>query len=181
MTAVITVNKDGYHIFLASLVLNLSHASILPRIFDSIGIDDIFPCDLQATISVDVIVNSGFSDRVSENGLTIWDPVRLIDEFWSHRVILIGHLEPAELGTILPGPLSHIVLIVHLSVGKRHSIVLIKSGTLLVGILLNNWELEAHVRAGYACENVTKFGSGTILNTESKYISNVPHEVTIVY
>lgn len=180
MATVLTVDQDRHHIFLGNSVINLSHTSVLPRILDGICEDNVFACDLEATVSLDVIVYCGLSDGVSEDGLAVGDPVTLIDELRPHGMLLIGHLEPSEFCAVLPSPLSHVVLVVHLGVGKRNSIILIKGCALLVAILLDDRELKAHVRCCNACENVAELGSATILNSEGKEVSDVPHEVPVV-
>ena len=180
MATVLAIDQDRHHIFLGNSVINLSHTSVLPRILDGICEDNILACDLKAAVSLDVIVDSGLSDGVTEDGLAVGNPVTFIDELRPHRVLLVGHLEPSELCAVLPSPLSHVVLVVHLGVGQRHSIILIKGCALLVTVLLDDRELKAHVGCCNACENVAELGSPTVLHSEGKEVSDVPHEVPVV-
>jgi hypothetical protein len=57
----------------------------------------------------------------------------------------VGHLEPCELGAVLPCPLSHVVLAIHLGVAQCHSVILIECDSVLIGVLLEYWELQLHI------------------------------------
>ena len=47
-------------------------------------------------------------------------------------------MEPTELSAILPGPLSHVVVVVIGHILKRDSVVLVESDARLVGVLLHD-------------------------------------------
>jgi hypothetical protein len=117
VTTVFTVNEECKHVFLSTGgVLEFTHASILPRIFNSIGKNDVLACDIESTIAIDVVLNSWLTKRVPKNGPAIGNPVGLIDEIRSQRMLLISHLEPSELSTVLPGPLAHVIKVIHFDV-----------------------------------------------------------------
>ena len=77
--------------------------------------------------------------------MAVGHPVTLIDELRPYGVLLVDHLEPSELCAVLPSPLSHLVLVVHLGVKQRDSTILIKGFAFLVNVLLDDRELKAHV------------------------------------
>jgi len=57
----------------------------------------------------------------------------------SHSILLLGNLEPAEFGAILPSPLSHILVEIVRCILKSNSIVLAKEHASVFAILLNDW------------------------------------------
>jgi hypothetical protein len=69
-------------------------------------------------------------------------------------VLGVGHLEPGEFGAILPRPLAHVVLPVHLDVGEGHPVILVECHTVLISVLLEDGHLQLHVVLGDACEDV---------------------------
>ena len=116
MTAILTVDQNRNHILLSCRVVDLSHACILPRIFDSISENDILSGDIKATISIDVILDFRFSNRLTENCLAVGDPIRFVNELGPHGMIRVSHLEPSEFGAVLPGPLPHVILVIHFGI-----------------------------------------------------------------
>jgi hypothetical protein len=117
VTAIFTVNEECKHVFLSTGgVLEFAHASILPRIFNSICKNDILACDIKSSIAINIELNSWFTKRVPENGPAIRNPVSLIDKIRSERMLLICHLEPSEFSTVLPGPLAHVIKVIHFDV-----------------------------------------------------------------
>lgn len=96
-------------------------------------------------------------------------------------MINVGDLEPSELGAVLPGPLSHVVLAIHLDVRESNSIILIKSNSMLICVLLYDRNLKFHFILSNAHENVAQIGSSSVLNAKSEGICNIKHEVSIVH
>ena len=186
MAAIVAVDKDCCHILLSGWVFNMAHACILPRILYGICKDNVFPSNLKTTVEVGVVINSWsthtvFSIVLSENSLTVRNPVAFIDKLRSHGVLLVWDLEPCELGAVLPSPLSHVVLSVHLDISKGNSVILIECDTVGVSVLLQDSDLKLHVGRSYAGEHITKVCSAAVLHSQSKGVSNEPHEISIVY
>lgn len=119
VTAVVAINKDGKHILLSGGgVLELAHASPLPGVLNSVREHDVCAGDIETAVLLDVEVNLGVTDVPAEakDRLAHGDPVSVVDEAGSQWVLGVRDLEPGELGAVLPGPLSHVVLAVHLGV-----------------------------------------------------------------
>jgi hypothetical protein len=127
----------------------MAHTSPLPGVLNRISEDDVVSCDAQSAKLLNVVVNLGLTDG-PKDGLTVGDPVGGIDEVRSHGVLCIWDLEPGELSAVLPCPLSHVVIVVHRSVGESHSIILIEGHSVLVCVLLKDGYLELHVSRGDA-------------------------------
>ena len=143
MSTVLTIYVKSYHIFLSpARILKLSHACILPRVFDCVGKNNIFSCDIQATIAINKFLNCWLSDLISKNWLAIGNPVSFIDKIGSERVLFVGHLEPTQFSTELPSPLTHILVIVNIDIWKTHPIIVTQfSLSYIVSILFDNWKL----------------------------------------
>jgi hypothetical protein len=95
-------------------------------------------------------------------------------------MIFVWNLEPCEFSTILPSPLTHVILSIGFGILEGDSVILIESNSVLVCVLLYDWDLKFHIAVCNAHKDITKFSSPPVLNTKSKSISDVEHEVSIV-
>lgn len=180
MATIIAINQQSNHIFLSRIgMLNLAHSSPLPWIFDSIGEDYIVSCDIKSSVFLNIKIYSRFS-YIAEDRFTIRNPIRSINQRGSQRMFWVRNLEPSKFCTILPSPLTHIVLTIHFNFWERNPIILIECNSFLISILLEYWKLEAHFILRNACENIAKLCSSSVLNTESKCISDIEHEISII-
>ena len=102
------------------------------------------------------------------------------DSLRSHSVLCLRDLEPSELGTILPSPLSHVLVNVIGDVLKGLSVILAKVHSLCSGILHDYWKLQFRIGCCNAAQHVAKFYSSSILNSKSKDIRNEEHEISFV-
>jgi hypothetical protein len=126
MTTVLTVNQICLHISLQSLIVNLPHASILPRIFNSICKHNLAASDVKATIMRIVPVHNGSATlniALPKNCFTERFPIIKSYILRAERVDSPGCLEPAELSANLPSPLSHILVDIISHILKQSSII----------------------------------------------------------
>jgi len=122
MATVLTVNQHSSHSRLGCWVVDLSHTSILPGIFNGISKDYVGAFDLHTTI--DHIGHIHLRDDLSiENSLTVSIPEIIIDQVRSHRMLRVGHLIPSKLSAILISPLS-IVPVVRLFSVLESSVII---------------------------------------------------------
>ena len=181
MAAVIAIDQESEHVLLSGVgVLKLSHAGPLPWVLNGIGKDDVGTGDIETSVFFNVEVDLRLTDLGSEDGLAHGNPISDVNERGSERMNWVGGLEPSELSAVLPCPLTHVILAVHLDVGESNSVILIQCDSMLVGVLLQNRHLQFHVSSSDAHENVAKLSAAAILNTKSESVSHVEHEVTVI-
>ena len=123
MSAVVAVNVHCLHSRLSSLVLDLGKAGVLPRIFSCISKYNLVASNVETTVQLVVEINGGWADGVIENVFAPLKPVVGSKKLRSHGNKRVGNLEPSELGTNLPTPLSHIVIDVIGSVSEDIAVV----------------------------------------------------------
>jgi len=102
------------------------------------------------------------------------------DSLRSHSVLSLRDLEPSEFSTILPSPLSHVIVNVDGGVLKGLSVIFIKRHSPGSSILLKNWQLKLRISCCDTVQHVAKFDSVAILNGTCEDICNVIHEVSFI-
>ena len=103
MATVLAVNENCSLLILR--ILELPHACILPRVLNVVDKYNVRRVDVQTSVHVDVMLSVRFTEGSVEDFLAIRHPIVMTYSPRSHWSLIVWNLEPAELGTILPGPL----------------------------------------------------------------------------
>lgn len=118
--------------------------------------------------------------HLAEHGGAEGQPEVWPDLARTHRMGGVGHLEPAELRAVLVGPLSTRLVHVDRGVLERCSVVVREVDALLVGHLLNHWQLLMWVSVLDTRENAAHFNPATVLHALGEDVRDVEHEVAEV-
>ena len=177
MSAVVAIDQYVSHTGLG-LRVQLSHASVLPGVFDGVCKYNLITCDVSAAVVRVVPVNNGRASVVVENIFAPLEPKVGTKEVRSHGLDGVGDLEPAELGADLPRPLSRVVIDVIGDVLEDVSVVRTDISIALDCELIENWELLLNWSGGDAVEDVAHLLSASVLNGSCNCVSNVVHKIS---
>lgn len=131
-------------------VIDSSHASILPRVFNGVDKLDVLALDVKTSVLVNVVLDVWLSELLSEDSRAVRNPVIMSNSLGSHSILSLRNLEPSEFSAVLPSPLSHVVVDIVGNVLKRLSVVLAKEHSLSLSVLHENWQLLLRVSSGNA-------------------------------
>lgn len=177
MSTVLAIDQHGLHAALSSGIMNVSHASILPGVFDGVGKVDLATLDVEATPLLIDPAHIWRANIIGEDILAEGEPVVRSKELRAHGEDCIGNLEPPEFSADLPHPLTAILVDI---IGFVPNIVAAVGSNVtatLNGPLSDYREGILHVSKCDAVEDITHLLPLPILNTSGNCISNVAHEI----
>ena len=178
MAAVSTLDVDGPHVFLHGRVVDLGHASVLPRVLTGSQEEDVLSLDIEASKVLVGLLHSREFDVLGENSLAVVNPELGLERLRAHRVLVVRDLEPCELGAVLVGPLSNVLVDVNGGVSESHGVIFVGANTLLNGVCAEG--RERIVGPLNALDELAHLSSGAVLDSHSKDIGNIEHEVTLL-
>ena len=92
-------------------------------------------------------------------------------------MLIVRHLEPSKLSTVLIGPLSHILLRNNGCVTQSSTIIILNSNILAIGKFLDMVKLGFLAQRPIFSENVAKFLTLSELNSKSEDVGKEEGEI----
>lgn len=179
VAAISAFNVDGSHVFLEVRVVDLCHASVLPRILASSCKHNIASSNIEATKVLVCLSDSRWLDVFREDSLAVVEPEIGLNRqsLRTHSIDGVGSLEPGKLSAILVGPLSNVLVDVNLGASELNCIVLINTDSLVISVPSESGNriiipiIRFNSRT-HAC-------SFSILDSHGEDIGDVEHEIAI--